>query len=82
MTTEFIIVLLIAFLVAQLGALTYKIYQFVKKFNKLYNYFIRSEKDLSKEGKMLKSTMRRLPPMNGECPTKEELEELDNIENP
>lgn len=74
MTTSFFLVLFTLLLVAEIGILIYKIYQVIKKFDKLYDFFIRSEKDLP-DGKIpFNTVLKGIPPMNGECPTKEELD--------
>lgn len=49
----------------------------LNKFSKLYNYFIRSEKDKNSGMKFSINKEAGLPPINSECPTKEELERLD-----
>ena len=74
MTTGFYLVLFILILIAEMGLLIYKIYRITQKFDKLYNYFIRSEKDLNNEKRM---SLKGIPPMNGECPTKEELDNFN-----
>lgn len=63
-------------LVGLIAFLTFKIAQFIRKAEKLYDYFIRSESEIDTFYKELESTQKPLPPMNGECPTKEELENL------
>lgn len=75
MTFWFIISIMI--FLAEIGILTFKIYQFTQKANKLYNYFIRSEKDLNGNPINFKIDSSEIPPINGGCPTKEE---LDNFE--
>lgn len=76
MTISFLLIIFVMILVAEIGILTYKTYQLAQKFNKFYNFIIRSEKDLP-DGKItLESIMKGLPPTNGECPTKEELDEF------
>ena len=59
------------FLTIILFILTYKIYKFIKKINKLYNYFIISEND-----KKLSLTSKEIPPINRDCPTQEQLNNL------
>lgn len=76
MTLTFFIVFFGLVLVALIGLLTHKIYQVTRKFDKLYNYFIRSEADI-KNKPSFSSFMQGLPPTNGECPTKEELDNLE-----
>jgi hypothetical protein len=76
MTLTFLIVFFGLILVALIGLLTHRIHQVTKKFDKLYNYFIRSENDLDNKISF-SSFMKGLPPTNGECPTKEELDSLD-----
>lgn len=68
------LVVFILFLLAAIAVGTFKIYQFVQKVNKLYNYFIRSEKDLNGERIGFVTNAKGIPPVNGECPSKEELE--------
>lgn len=72
--TGFYLMLFTMILIAEIGVLIYEIYRITRKFNKLYNYFIRSEKDLIDTKKM---SLKDIPPINGDCPTKEE---LDNFE--
>jgi len=66
---HFLIVIL--FVLTIIVVLTYKIYKFIKKINKLYNYFILSEND-----KTLNLTFKEIPPINGDCPTQEQLDNL------
>jgi hypothetical protein len=75
MTTSFLLIIFILLLVAEIGIVIFKIYQILKKIDKLYDYFIRPEKYLNGERIEFNTTNKKgLPPMNGECPTKEELE--------
>lgn len=69
-TIHFLMVILLTLAVVTI--LVYKIYKFVNKVNKLYDYFIVSEKDKNK----LSFAASSVPPINGECPTKEQLENL------
>lgn len=71
-TIHFLMVILLTLAVVTI--LVYKIYKFVRKVNKLYNYFIISEKDKSQ--KQLSLVAKSVPSINGECPTKEQLENL------
>jgi hypothetical protein len=64
-------------LIGEIGLLIYKIFKMIQKFEKLYDYFIRNEAELP-EGKInFSSLMKGIPPTNGECPTKEELENFN-----
>lgn len=66
--------LLLLFLIIMVGLTTLlviKIITFLRKVEKLYDYFIISE-NVSEKDKI----KRRLPPVNGQCPTKEALEKL------
>lgn len=65
-------------LIGEIGLLIYKIFKMIRKFEKLYDYFIRDEKDLP-EGKISFNSLMNgiIPPTNGECPTKEELENFN-----
>jgi hypothetical protein len=76
MTLTFLIIFFGLILVALIGLLTHRIHQVTRKFDKLYNYFIRSEKDIDEKVSFI-SFMKGLPPTNSECPTKEELDKLD-----
>lgn len=69
-TIHFLMIILLSLVVVTI--LVYRIYKFIKKVNKLYDYFIVSEKDKSK----LSLTSKSIPPINGECPTKEQLANL------
>ena len=62
---------IILFILTIIVVLTYKIYKFIKKINKLYNYFIISEND-----KKLSLISKEIPPINGDFPTQEELNNL------
>lgn len=75
MATSFYLILFAVILISEIGFIIYKIYKTTQKFDKLYNFFIRSEKDLV-DGQ--KSRLDKIPPVNGECPTKEELENFNN----
>ena len=66
---HFLIVILFILLV--ITVLVYKINKFINKINKLYNYFIISEND-----KKLSLTSKEIPPINGDCPTQEQLNNL------
>jgi hypothetical protein len=66
-TTHLLMTILFTLTIATI--LVYRIYKFVNKVNKLYNYYIISEKDKL-------NTTSRVPPINGECPTTEQLENL------
>lgn len=77
MTTSLLLVIFVMILVAQIGILTYKIYQFTQKASKLYDYFIRSKTDLRGDKIKFSAESKEIPPINGECPSKEE---LDNFE--
>ena len=73
--TSFYLAIAILLLVAEMAILIYKTYQIAQKLNKLFNYFIRSEKDLPNGERIsFSALMKGLPPTNGECPTKEELD--------
>lgn len=75
MTLTLVLILLRLILIGLIGLLTFKIYQITKKFDRLYDYFIRSDKDKGSRVSFL-SFMKGLPPTNGECPTKEELDNM------
>lgn len=62
----------ILFALSVISVVTYKIYKFVAKCNRLYKYFMAKE-----TGFTLKTNDGR-PPINGECPTEEELNEFEN----
>lgn len=62
---------IILFILAVIVVLTYKIYKFIKKINKLYNYFI-----ISKSDKKSSLTSKEIPPINEDCPTQEQLNNL------
>ena len=62
---------IILFILMVTVVLTYKIYKFIKKINKLYNYFIISEND-----KKLSLISKEIPPINRDCPTQEQLNNL------
>ena len=68
-TFHFLIVILFILLV--ITVLIYKINKFINKINKLYNYFIISEND-----KKLGIISKEIPPINGDCPTQEQLNNL------
>ena len=61
-TFHFLIVIL--FILVVITVLIYKI-------NKLYNYFI-----ISKNDKKLSLTSKEIPPINRDCPTQEQLNNL------
>ena len=66
----------IAFVLTAILVIVFKVFRFLYKFNKLYNFFIKSTDSIeSKSSFTIKE--KGLPPINGECPTKEELENLD-----
>lgn len=69
----FYLTVFILFLLSIITIVIFKIYRFIQKFNEVYNYFIRSKKDLRNE-KINFTMSKGIPPINGECPTKEELE--------
>lgn len=77
MTISFLLIIFVMILVAEIGILTFKIYQFTQKANKLYNYFIRSEQELNGDRISFSAESKGLPPTNGECPTKEQLDEFE-----
>ena len=60
---------IILFILTTIVVLTYKIYKFIKKINKLYNYFIISEND-----KKLSLISKEIPPINGDCPNTRTIE--------
>ena len=62
---------IILFILTIIVVLTYKVYKFIKKSNKLYNYFIILEND-----KKLSLTSKEIPPINEDCPTQEQLNNL------
>ena len=62
---------IILFILMVIVVLTYKVYKFIKKINKLYNYFIISEND-----KKLSLISKEIPPINENCPTQEQLNNL------
>lgn len=47
----------------------------LSRFNRLYNYFIKSKEEKQNIKFSLKG--EGIPPINSECPTKEQLENLD-----
>jgi len=56
--------------------LTLRISIFLRKIEKLYDYFIRSENEMDEFMTQLQVDGKPVPPINGECPTKEELEKF------
>lgn len=56
-------------------AIAVKLFIICHKFNKLYRFFIRSKNTNT----LLAG--KPIPPINGECPTKEELDEFDKLED-
>lgn len=69
MTTPVILLLVLVLLVGIIALLTFKITKSMRRLDVLYDYFIVSEKDAD-------SLSRAIPPTNGKCPTREELEKL------
>ena len=65
------ILIVILFILLGIIILIYKINKFINKINKLYNYFIISEND-----KKLGIISKEIPPINGDCPTQEQLNNL------
>lgn len=74
MATSFYLILFGLLLVLEIGVVIFRIYQILKKVDKLYDYFIRPEQYLNGERISFNTLKKGLPPMNGECPTKEELD--------
>lgn len=68
------LVVFILFLLSAVAVGVFRIYRFLQKFDEVYNYFIRSQKDLNGERIGFATNSKGIPPVNGECPTKEELE--------
>ena len=62
---------IILFILMVIVVLTYKVYKFKKKSNKLYNYFI-----ISKSDKKLRLISKKIPPINEDYPTQEQLNNL------
>lgn len=56
--------------------LTLRISIFLRKIEKLYDYFIRSEADYDAFVKKLEEEGKELPPLNAGCPKVEDLEEM------
>lgn len=75
--TSLYLVIFALILIGEIGLLIYKIFKIIQKFDKFYDYMIRSEKDLPNGKIKYNSLLKGLPPMNGECPTKEELENFN-----
>lgn len=71
MTVLDLLLLFLVILVGLTTLLTIKITKFIRKLEKLYDYFIVSENITD-----LELSERKLPPVNGQCPTKEALEKL------
>lgn len=73
MNTIYILTVAI-FVVTLVTIISIKIYKFILKTDKLYKYFIKPEKSLNSN--------KRIPPINGECPTEKELDgEIYNKES-
>ena len=62
---------IILFILTIIVVLTYKVYKFIKKSNKLYNYFI-----ISKSDKKLRLISKEISPINEDYPTQEQLNNL------
>lgn len=67
----------IGFVVTVETVIIFKIFRYLYKFDKIYRYFIKSISDSSETKTRFSITRKGLPPINGECPTKEELDNLD-----
>lgn len=74
---SFYLMIFALILVGEIGLLLYQIFKMIKKFEKLYDYFIRDEDKLPNGKINFSSLLRGIPPTNGECPTKEELENFN-----
>lgn len=57
--------------------LTLRISLFLRKIEKLYDYFIRTEKDYEEFVRDWEAQGKELPPINGGCPRAEELENME-----
>ena len=66
----------ISFILTVMFVVVFNTFRFLYKFNKLYNFFITSTKGSVENRKSFMIKQKGLPPINGECPTKEELENL------
>ena len=67
----------IGFIITVLTVITFKIFRYLYKFDKIYRYFIRSISDETETKTSFSITRKGLPPINGDCPTKEELDNLE-----
>lgn len=76
MTTLQLLLLFLGILVGLITFLTIRISHFLRKVEKLYDYFIRSEKDYDEFVQSLAEQGKPLPPLNGECPKVEDLEKM------
>lgn len=66
----------IGFILIAILVITFKVFRFLYKFDELYRYFIKSKKELEEKTNFT-INRKQLPPINGECPTKEELKNLE-----
>lgn len=66
----------VGFMLTVLAVIIFKVFRYLYKFDKIYKYFIKSISDNSDKTNFT-ITRKGLPPINGECPTKEELDNLD-----
>lgn len=69
----------VGFILTVLTVIMFKVFRYLYKFDKLYRYFIKSvsEEDPEKTRTIFTILRKELPPINGECPTKEELDNLE-----
>lgn len=66
----------ISFILIVMFVVVFKTFRFLYKFNKLYNFFITSTEESVEKRKSFIIKQNGLPPINGECPTTEELKNL------
>lgn len=69
----------VGFILTVLTVIMFKVFRYLYKFDKLYRYFIKSVSEGNQDkNKTIFTVLREgLPPINGECPTKEELDNLE-----
>lgn len=76
MSTLDLLLVFLGILVGLTMFLTLRISIFLRKIEKLYDYFIRSEADYDEFVQSLAEQGKPLPPINGECPKVEDLERM------
>lgn len=76
MSTLDLLLVFLGILVGLTMFLTLRISIFLRKIEKLYDYFIRSEADYDEFIQSLAEQGRELPPLNAGCPKAEELEKF------